>query len=556
MFRFAFFVAILVGSTVAFAQAEKPATASITGRIIANEQPLSGVTVMIYPADPIQYNQQGPQRRSTKTDSSGRYRFVGLSPGRFTVSPRALAYVVPMDTAPGMPVMPGKIVQVSEGEQVENLDFTLLKGGVITGTITDELDRPIIAQRVQLRRFTTTTQTVPVTGPGNFNMFETDDYGRYRLYGLQAGRYLLSAGEVGDTGIIGQAGRVRRQTYYPGVREQKDAKVLELSEGGEVTDIDIKLPKAEKLYEVRGRVIDASTNKPVIGMSLVHGYLNKAQTQITGAGGAGARGLTTNELGEFSIQGVGAGKYAVMLYNPNSEYYGDPLVFEVTDHNVEGLELKALRGSSISGVIVMEGTNDPALLKSVSVSAIALSPPGSLQAPTFGVGRSTSNPDGTFQVSGLRPGKNTVRAGTLGEMLLVLARIERDGVEIREFEIAAGEHLTGFKIVMAYGAGVIRGQVNIVEGTLPSGLLFTAALVRPGGTEPLRGPATTVDVRGKFVLKGILPGEYEVELRPLIQPGGQPTVQMAPLKQRVTVGTGETDVTFTVDLGAKKEGQQ
>ena len=65
-----------------------------------------------------------------------------------------------------------------------------------------------------------------------------------------------------------------------------------------------------------------------------------------------------------------------------------------------------------------------------------------------------------------------------------------------------------------------------------------------------------VDARGKFVLEGLAPGEYELMLSPLLRPGGPPGARPQPVRQKVMVGAGETAVTITLDLGEKKEGQQ
>jgi hypothetical protein len=45
-----------------------------------------------------------------------------------------------------------------------------------------------------------------------------------------------------------------------------------------------------------------------------------------------------------------------------SEYYSDEVVFDVTDQDVSGLEIRARRGASLSGVVVIEGARDPSVL--------------------------------------------------------------------------------------------------------------------------------------------------------------------------------------------------
>ncbi len=555
---------------LAQAKEEKPATASITGRITFDKQPLPGVTVVLEAGGMMSLTQSSARRPVTaKTDQDGRYRLSGIAAGQHLVSPRALAYALPFD---GLSGRVGKNVTLNDGEQIEGIDFTLVRGGVIAGRITDHLDHPVIAQRINLQRFAGAGRAGPMPfSAANFFMFETDDRGMYRLFGLQAGRYTLSVGEGGgqNTIIMGRTGKFYPRTFYPDARTEQEAKAIEVTEGGEVTGIDIKLPKAEKAYEARGRIIDASTGAPLVGMALSYRSVSNNPASM------GSFGITqerTNAQGEFVLQGLVPGKYmaAMQALETTSEYYSDPLMFEVQESDTEGLELKASRGAVISGVVVIEGATDPAILKRVTevrVMAFPATPATPGAAPpmptlSFGSNRST-NPDGTFRLVGVRPGKNRINPSSVGA--LMVARIERDGVEIPSvLEVTAGEQITGIKVVMIHGSGIIRGQVNVVNGTLSPDAQYLVSARRitsspsgsGGGTRPAQ-----VDARGKFVLEGIAPGEYELVLSPMgeymvVSPSGKGNSPLRSVRQKVMVGAGETPVTITLDLGEKKEGQQ
>jgi hypothetical protein len=73
---------------------------------------------------------------------------------------------------------------------------------------------------------------------------QTDDRGIYRLYGLPAGRYLISAGSGGGPGEmpmrIGGVS-ITKRTYYPDSTEESQAKAIEVTPGSEAKDIDIRL---------------------------------------------------------------------------------------------------------------------------------------------------------------------------------------------------------------------------------------------------------------------------------------------------------------------------
>ena len=120
--------------------------------------------------------------------------------------------------------------------------------------------------------------------------------------------------------------------------------------------------------------------------------------------GYGYTGDLTNANGEFGLRGLTPGRYAVFpIAEAAKEYYSDPTIFEVTDHDVEALEVKAYRGAVISGTVVIEEATDAAILKLLSRVIInARVEAKTLQAP----GNPASvNPDGSFRLTGLRPGK-------------------------------------------------------------------------------------------------------------------------------------------------------
>ena len=548
------FLLLLLVGTLAYAQPAVPATGSISGRITAKQQPLPGITVTL--ESPIAISASEPRKPfSTKTDGDGRYRFAGVPKGQHVVSPRAAAYVVPTG---GVMMRSGKDVTVGENEQLENIDFDLIRGGVITGKITDHTGRPMIQQRVTLWQRGANNRLQNFFSP-NFSMYQTDDRGVYRLYGLPAGQYLVSVGEARNDGAIsiGRAGGYLPLTYYPGTPNDAEAKLIEVTEGGEVTDIDIKVAKPEKTYEVRGRIIDGTTGAPLIGVQFSYGTM-MTMGNTPRIGSYGSSGDRTNTLGEFLIQGVKPGKYAVFMQpDANSDYYSEPTVIEMAESDVEGVEVKAYRGASISGLVVIEGTTDPAILQRVkSVRVSAYNSTQTMQAPSFG--QPATNPDGTFTLTGLRPGKT--RLSTQPQPPLQLLRIERESVELpREIDLAAGDQVTGIKVVMGYGTGVIRGQLNVVGGTLSPEARFMILPNRVGVSgNTIIGPNGNIfaDARGRFVVEGVLPGEYEIQVVPIGSPGVPPMRGLQIDKPRVTVGIGEVSVTVTVKMGEKKEGQQ
>src|SRR3569832_1712263 len=100
---------------------------SVSGRVTLKEKGVFGVAVALRKTDSA--NEQLPR---AMTDQDGYYRIANVAPGTYEVSPSAPAFV-PSDPREQR----GKTVLVGEDENVENINFTLVRGGVITGRVTD-----------------------------------------------------------------------------------------------------------------------------------------------------------------------------------------------------------------------------------------------------------------------------------------------------------------------------------------------------------------------------------------------------------------------------------
>ena len=160
----------------------------------------------------------------------------------------------------------GKPVLVGEDENVENLNFALVRGGVITGRITDADGRPVIQHQVNIYAASAFDQTkgpprpiFPASGA------QTDDRGIYRAYGLTPGTYKVAAGrsEDGFSTAFGPTRFTYKQVFHPDATEPAKATVIEVSEGSEAANVDIVLGRALQTFSVTGRVVDGEKGLPV-----------------------------------------------------------------------------------------------------------------------------------------------------------------------------------------------------------------------------------------------------------------------------------------------------
>lgn len=540
------FLALIWGAmlSVIHAQtaAQKQATGIITGRITVGDKAAPNVGVVLFPANRME--SRGAITRGT-TDYEGRYRLSSVPAGRYNVVAVAPAFVGPHE---GMYGDPGKTITISEGETVEKIDFALKRGGVITGRVTDAEGAPVIGERVQLSQ----QGQSGARNFSNFNpfMFETDDRGVYRIYGLAPGRYTISIGDSGQDGSIrfGFGGRgYYTRTFHPGVTEEAKATVIEIAEGSEASNVDIPLGSKSKSFVATGRVVDEN-GKPAVGLRVGTGSLLKEGNRMGGFG----YGAVSDTNGGFRLDGLVPGRYAAFVWSDGEiDSYSEAVTFEITDGNISGLELKLRRGSSLSGVVVIEGTTDrTALAKLSQLSLAANVETEGVTAPSFANAKIA--PDGTFRIMGLHPGKARLHLATYPPIPgFTLARVEREGVAQRDIEIAPGAQVAGLRVVIEYGTGRVRGAIKVENGTLPEGARMMVTARRRGeSTMGMGNRGGQVDSRGRFLIEGISTGEYELTLQAYVL-GAQR--RFAPVKQNVTVTDGvEAEVNFTLDLNAKE----
>lgn len=523
-------------------QTTKAPRGSISGRVTIKEKSVEGVVVSLRRSDYMNPYEQ-PQR--ARTDQDGFYRITNVAPGSYEVQPAAPAFV-PAATRDQR----NKTVLVGEDENVENINFALVRGGVITGKVTDADGRPVIQQQVSIFR----TDAFEQQGSQPRQIFamggaQTDDRGIYRVFGLVPGRYKVGVGRSDDVWnqTFGPQRSTYKQVFHPDVSDQAKATVIEVGEGTEATNVDIALGRTLQTFTISGRMVEAEKSLPVPNMRLaLQRHVGQRQEFVSTT-------TTTNAQGDFVIEGLVPGKYSVYLYpNQKTGLRPENLTFEIIDQDLNGLTLKLVQGASLSGVVVLESENKAALAKFPHLQLHAFVTDSSGIGGYGSSAQSTIGPDGSFLLAGLPGGTVRIMLGgnptnPFSPRGFSIPRIERDGVAGpgSGFEIKEGEQLTGIRVVLAYGTATLRGVANVENGTLPDGARFYVRLARPGEKlSNLRVPQ--VDARGHFLIENLVPGVYEVHVS--VGGGG---MQQRNTKREVSLQDGvTTDITITIDLSA------
>jgi protocatechuate 3,4-dioxygenase beta subunit len=539
----AIFAAFPLATNAQTTDAKTPA-GSVSGRVTVNEKGAADIVVM---ALGVERPTQQPAGRAT-TDASGGYRLTGLPPGQYQITAIAPAMAPAEQTAsPYAYYGTGKTVLVAASEDVTEINIKLVRGGVITGRVTDAEGKPVVEERVNLQMLDQNgNQTRPPDSVmTNYQMGQTDDRGVYRYYGLPAGSYRVSVGSDTNGFVSSASHAYYRLTFYPDTNDPAKASIIDLQEGGEATNIDIHLGSAGRTYAAIGRVIDSDTGQPVAGVRIMYGPARPNQPFY-----GGFVGLPTGPRGEFRLEGLEPGRYGVSVSTTfdTATVYSDPLMFEVNDADVNNLELKANRGLTLSGVVVFEGTRAAELQKQIGTLRLL----ANVVAPDNSQNRTTSSAtlagDGSFQLRGVRPGKVTLSVAAFMNPSFrgVTTRIERGSVEVTQ-NLEVNESLSDLRVVATLGSGTIRGTVRFVGGEPPSNVRINLFARRDGA---ISGGGAMADSRGRFVISNLVAGTYDVMLTVAYAsaPGTRP---LRPQKQTLIVNDdGETQVDFLVDLNA------
>ncbi len=525
---------LLAVSVCVIAEAQNEAlkkTGSISGKVTLKGNGVPGITVGAVG----NRSNFGRSRFGAVTDSQGNYRISGLPAGTYELTPAAPQFVLAS-------VNSSKNVIVDEGENLDGIDFTLLRGGVISGKVTNAEGQPLIEEPVHLAALQTNSSE-PIT---QLNMYfnQTDDRGMYRAFGLAPGKYTVSAGTPADRlSFGGRNGVTYKQTYYPSVTDASQATVIEVTEGGETNNVDIVVSRREATYSVSGRIIDGETGRPIPNARY-------GLTKIEEHGSSGTSGPVTNALGEFKIENLTRGKYVVTFEPVNNDFYADGVRFEIDDHDVTDLVIKTSTGASVSGVLVFDGLDLKTAREKYGELMLMVATPSNERFTSRRNGPPAKViPGSPFTITGLAAGEVLFmvfsRRGSEDGRNFEVARIERDGVVYqRSLEIKDREQVTGLRVVVTARTGVLQGIVKVENGTVEAGRMYLS-LSKAGETN---GYGISVDARGRFRIGGLSAGTYDITAYVY-----NPDLPTQPSKKQQVVITDDqvTEITVTIDLKAR-----
>jgi protocatechuate 3,4-dioxygenase beta subunit len=498
-------------------------TATISGKVTVQGNAVQGVIITLRSMESTSYRKLMNQRGVT--NANGEYRITNVPPGNYIVLPASGSFVTAGDSNGERTVI------VNKAETIEDFDFSLMPGGVITGRVIDPDGRPVLEEEIHVFPVRDSQQFSPM--PATI----TDDRGVYRIFGLKPGEYRIAAGRDDESGSGRRPSAAHVRTFYPGVIDVAQATVLEVKEGTEATNIDITVSRLLTTYTVSGRVVDGETGEPVANIKFGFKRFNSQNPMTVGNKGP------TNKQGEFKLGDLVPGQYTFMVWPEPGRYVRvEEVRFEIVDRDVTGLLVKTIAGASLSGVVVLDGPHDKAILEQLrNAQVVAFVATEATRTTGISGVLGAISSDGSFRIGGLPAGTANFQITPSNRFRVI--RVEQNGiVQFRGVEIKQGETVTGLRIVVGYADASIRGAVEIANGPLPPNARISVTAKRPNEGAWV----AQIDPRGQFLFETLVPGPYEVTASVLV--AGSRTV-LAQTKQEVMVVAGSTNnVTIKLDL--------
>ena len=449
--------------------------------------------------------------RTVRSDANGAFEFTKLAAGsyRIRVSPSAnLGGYLALAYGAESSREPGKVIELKDGQEFNEANIALQRGGAITGRIVDDSGDPLSRVNVYVSRQFPGSATFQRTGGG---LNQSDDHGRYRIYGLEPGDYIVTAESRGMGGPPIDSAETDGfiPTHHPSTGQQNEASRVKVRAGADVEAVDIMMIRT-RTFRITGTVVDSQGAAP-------SGRINAQLVMPEGSGFSGSSGVSFDGQGRFTIRDVVPGAYTLIIRpgygepaTPNGpptllrgEYASVPLS---VSSDIENLVVVTQPGVSVSGTVVFADGDPTTKPESMRVMV----QPSSIRMPMFGpMPSATVGADLTFTLTDLhgplflRP-LIPSRTWALQAIMLGATDITDTPVEFRK------EHSGHLQIVVSTRAAAIEGVVTGDDGAPAEQMMV---LVFPEDKASWRGASPRMRSglsakEGKFTITGLAAGRY------------------------------------------------
>ena len=500
--------------------------------------------------------------RTAMSDDMGNFQFKDLPAGQFTLSAWKAGYLdatygqkKPGDGRTGTPL------SVADGQRLEHLALPMPRGGVISGTVVDDVSEPAFLTVVRAMRYVWRAgeRTLTMAGSATAN-----DRGVYRIPVLPAGDYIIMATPLSElpvaslrlaassfvagrnsggafampflNGVPGQAGQTPGNApatgyapvYFPTTTVASAATPVSLGVSEERSGIDLQL-QLVPMGRITGTITGADQN--VIGRTTV------TLTDTQGLPGMNTKTAPVGPDGSFSFPGVAPGQYRISARSaapviirtvtegqPVTVWTGigrgrsagpppPPSMWAQADLAIDGTQpttvsLALQPGMTIGGKLAFDGAA-PAPTDLTQIRVV-LSPADANDKDSAATDQSDAG--GQFKLSGVPPGKYRMSLlGTHNWHAQSAAVAGRDALDF-PIDVRPGEDIANAIITLTDRVSEISGTLQDSLGRPTAGytLIVFADDERYWTAQSRRIMATKPASDGKFSFANLPAGGYRL----------------------------------------------
>jgi hypothetical protein len=511
----------------------------ITGVVVGNDGAAVGVRRAVVTLS-------GPdvaEGLSTITDDQGQFLFGGLASGKFRVAASKPGYLS-VSFGSMTPGTDGTEIVLSRGSRVD-ISLKLPRGAAITGEVVAQSGEPLSNAAVwAIRKKSANGWPSEPMLPDTF----TDEQGKYRVFGLPAGEYLVAAQQrtmgsgairslnasvvdnalaqlqnlagsvaAGDARSAGPPMQGSAPMYYPGTADYTRATLISLVAGGEYSNVNFAIGPVE-VGTIQG-TIRTPEGQRVSATPLILGDRPAFPTDL-----ASSPQLEADPNTDFRFVGVAAGRYRIFVKARSGPALrgatGGRFLWALQDVEVRGANVENL-GLTLQPSLQVRGRLqfNSSILKIPDTSRIRIRLTetetlgvstywAQAERPTRSVAANAS-PDGTFLLDGLLPGQYRLEVDLPSQSWNAESALMA-GVDYLDHAVTLGESdLSGLVLTLSDVSSSLSGSLLGLGSDLGEDVTLAAFPANPvERASPRRVRTARPATDGSYDMGRLPPGNY------------------------------------------------